>query len=88
MLLLLQCIGDVRYVEEKRLLRRFYEEMALDDGKFCFTAAQTMQAVEMGAVETLVQLLPPHSLLIPTFTFVVFIFISFISLLLHLLTPS
>ena len=49
----MECLGNVRLVQEKRLLRRFFEEIQRDTGRYCFMISDTMRALEMGAVETL-----------------------------------
>jgi peptide chain release factor subunit 1 len=46
-------LGNLRLVAEKKLLTKFYEEIASDTGMYCFTANDTMKCIEMGAVATL-----------------------------------
>jgi len=49
-----ETLGNTRFIQEKKLLQQFYEEINKDTGKYCFTIDDTMKALEMGAVETLV----------------------------------
>lgn len=49
-----EVLKDVRFAKEQTLLRKFFEEMTLDTGKYCFTLKGTLAALEMGAVETLI----------------------------------
>lgn len=41
-------------MQEKRLIQRYFDEIALDTGKYCFGITDTLKALDMGAVETLV----------------------------------
>ena len=47
-------IADNGYVRERALLSRFMREIARDTGKYCFGAADTLAALDLGAVETLI----------------------------------
>jgi len=47
-------LSGVKLVQEKRLLNRLFDEISQDSGKYCFGVADTLQALELGAVETLV----------------------------------
>ena len=51
-----ELIGNVRLVEEKKLLSQFFDSIATatgDEVKYCFGLGDTLQALDMGAVETL-----------------------------------
>jgi peptide chain release factor subunit 1 len=48
-----ECLGGVRLFQEKKLLRRFFEEIQRDTGRYCYMVADTIRALEMGAVEVL-----------------------------------
>jgi peptide chain release factor subunit 1 len=41
-------------VQEKRLIQKYFDEIALDTGKYCFGIVDTLKALDMGAVETLI----------------------------------
>jgi len=47
-------LKDVKFVAEKKLLSSFMTEVAMDSGRYCFGIHETMQALEAGAVETLI----------------------------------
>lgn len=46
-------LKGLKFVQEKKLLTRYFEEVALDTGKVCFGVQDTLKALDMGAVETL-----------------------------------
>mmetsp|Transcript_16694 Transcript_16694/g.24743 ORF Transcript_16694/g.24743 Transcript_16694/m.24743 type:complete len:347 (-) Transcript_16694:58-1098(-) len=48
-----ETIGSARLVRETRLLERFMDEVGRASGKVCFGFDETIQALEMGAVEHL-----------------------------------
>jgi len=50
----MECLGNIRFVEEKKLILQFFTEIQMDTGKTCFMIQDTMKALEMGAVETLI----------------------------------
>ena len=47
-------LKNVKFVHEKKLVGRFFEEIAKDSGKFSFGLKDTMDALEYGAVEILI----------------------------------
>lgn len=47
-------LANVKLIEEKKLLEKFFEEINIDSGKYCFGIQQTMDALDQGAVETLI----------------------------------
>eukprot|EP00339_Tiarina_fusa_P029959 CAMPEP_0117077622 /NCGR_PEP_ID=MMETSP0472-20121206/54723_1 /TAXON_ID=693140 ORGANISM="Tiarina fusus, Strain LIS" /NCGR_SAMPLE_ID=MMETSP0472 /ASSEMBLY_ACC=CAM_ASM_000603 /LENGTH=276 /DNA_ID=CAMNT_0004804017 /DNA_START=222 /DNA_END=1052 /DNA_ORIENTATION=- len=47
-------LQNVKFVQEKVLLSSFFAEIAQDSGKYCFGVVNTLRALELGAVETLV----------------------------------
>jgi peptide chain release factor subunit 1 len=49
-----ECLQNVKLVQEKRLLQRYFDEISQDTGKYCFMVQDTLQALEMSAVEVLV----------------------------------
>jgi len=46
-------LANVKFVSEKKLISRFFEQIALDTGMIRFGVHDTMKALEMGALETL-----------------------------------
>lgn len=49
-----ETLGSVKLVQEKRLLQKYFDEISQDTGKYCFMVGDTLRALELGAVETLV----------------------------------
>lgn len=45
-------LSNVKLVQEKKLIQRYFDEIDQDSGKYCFGIEDTMRALEMGAVET------------------------------------
>jgi peptide chain release factor subunit 1 len=48
-----ECLSNVKFVQEKKILSGFYEHIATDTGLICYGIQDTMRALEMGAIETL-----------------------------------
>jgi peptide chain release factor subunit 1 len=46
-------LTNVKFVAEKRLVSKFFEEIALDTGMVVFGVEDTMKAMEIGALETM-----------------------------------
>jgi len=49
-----EALGNVKFIQEKRLLSNFFENIAQDTGKYCFGIKDCLLGLEMGAVETLI----------------------------------
>ncbi|KAI8869051.1 putative eukaryotic petide chain release factor subunit 1 [Ramicandelaber brevisporus] len=49
-----EVLANVKFVQEKKLLKQYFDEVSLDTGKYCFGIVDTLRALEMGAVETLI----------------------------------
>ncbi|CDJ39843.1 eukaryotic peptide chain release factor subunit, putative [Eimeria tenella] len=49
-----ETLQNVKFIQEKRLIGRFFEEVAQDTGKYVFGVLETLQALEMGAVDILI----------------------------------
>jgi peptide chain release factor subunit 1 len=47
-------LGSVKMVEEKKMLKTYFEQIALDTGKVAYGIADTLASLEMGAAETIV----------------------------------
>uniref|UniRef100_A0A7E4VZX8 Eukaryotic peptide chain release factor subunit 1 n=1 Tax=Panagrellus redivivus TaxID=6233 RepID=A0A7E4VZX8_PANRE len=45
---------NVKFIQEKKLIGAFFDEISQDTGKYVFGVADTLQGLEMGAVETLI----------------------------------
>jgi peptide chain release factor subunit 1 len=48
-----ESLTNVKFVQEKKLIQRYFAEISQDSGKFCFGVEDTFKALESGAVETL-----------------------------------
>eukprot|EP00727_Mastigamoeba_balamuthi_P006508 m51a1_g2478 putative eukaryotic peptide chain release factor subunit 1 (444) ;mRNA; r:65933-67702 len=46
-------LRNVKFLQEKKLISQFFEEISLDTGKYCFGIDDTLKALDMGAVHTL-----------------------------------
>jgi peptide chain release factor subunit 1 len=46
-------IGNVRFVQEKKVVGKFFENIALDSGLVVFGIEDTLKALELGALETM-----------------------------------
>lgn len=49
-----ECLANVKLVQEKRLLQRYFDEISQDTGRYCFMVQDTLQALEMSSVETII----------------------------------
>jgi peptide chain release factor subunit 1 len=49
-----ESLSNVKFVQEKKLIQRYFAEISQDSGKFCFGVEDTFRALESGAVETLI----------------------------------
>jgi peptide chain release factor subunit 1 len=49
-----ETLSNVKFVQEKKLIQKFFDEISRDSGKYCFGVEDTFQALELGAVETLI----------------------------------
>lgn len=48
-----EILANVKFVQEKKLIGKYFEEISQDTGKYVFGVDDTLKALEMGAVETL-----------------------------------
>merc|ERR1712139_393740 len=49
-----ETLKNVKFIQEKKLITKFLDEIAQDTGKYCFGIKETIQGLEMGAVESLI----------------------------------
>jgi len=49
-----ESLANVKFVQEKRLIQKYFDEISQDTGKYCFGVDDTLKALELGAVETLI----------------------------------
>lgn len=48
-----ECLSNVKFVQEKQTLSKFYEEISMDSGMVVFGVADTIKVLEAGAIDTL-----------------------------------
>ncbi|KAM5530689.1 hypothetical protein V8D89_015661 [Ganoderma adspersum] len=49
-----EALSNVKFVQEKKLIQKYFDEISQDTGKYCFGIDDTLKALELGAVETLI----------------------------------
>ena len=49
-----EALSNVKLVQEKKLLQKYMDEISQDTGKYCFMVDDTLRALEMSSVETLI----------------------------------
>jgi peptide chain release factor subunit 1 len=49
-----ESLNNVKFIQEKKLINTYFDQISQDTGKYCFGVDDTLRALEMGAVETLV----------------------------------
>lgn len=49
-----EALSNVKFVQEKRLIQKYFDEISQDTGKYCFGIDDTLKALDLGAVETLI----------------------------------
>ena len=47
-------LKNIKFIHEKKILEKFYEEIAKDSGKYVFGIKDTMEAIENGVVDILI----------------------------------
>uniref|UniRef100_A0A0K0FFA7 Eukaryotic peptide chain release factor subunit 1 n=2 Tax=Strongyloides TaxID=6247 RepID=A0A0K0FFA7_STRVS len=47
-------LANVKFIQEKKLIGGYFDEISQDTGKYVFGVVDTLHALEMGAVETLI----------------------------------
>lgn len=47
-------LGNVRFIHEKQILDKFFEDISKEGGKTCYGYIETLKSLEAGAVETLI----------------------------------
>jgi|EP01049_Picozoa_sp_SAG25_P005657 peptide chain release factor subunit 1 len=49
-----ETLGNVKFLQEKKLISSYFDEISQDTGRYCFGVRDTMMALDMGAVEKLI----------------------------------
>ncbi|XP_031570187.1 eukaryotic peptide chain release factor subunit 1 [Actinia tenebrosa] len=49
-----EVLANVKFIQEKKLIGKYFDEISQDTGKYCFGVEDTLKALEMGAVDILI----------------------------------
>ncbi|CAJ0745287.1 6239_t:CDS:2 [Entrophospora sp. SA101] len=49
-----ESLANVKFIQEKKLISKYFDEISQDTGKFCFGVDDTLKGLELGAIETLI----------------------------------
>lgn len=49
-----EVLANVKFIQEKKLIGKYFEEISQDTGKYVFGVDDTLKVLEMGAIETLI----------------------------------
>lgn len=49
-----ETLSNVKLVQEKKLLQKYFDEIAHDTGKYCFMVDDTLKALEMSSVDVII----------------------------------
>ncbi|CAN3375198.1 hypothetical protein DIURU_001099 [Diutina rugosa] len=49
-----ETLANVKFVQEKKLLNEYFDEISQDSGKFCYGIEDTLKALDLGACETVI----------------------------------
>lgn len=49
-----ETLSNVKFVQEKKLIGKYFEEISQDTGKICYGIEDTLKALELGAAEVLI----------------------------------
>lgn len=60
-----ETLGNVKFVQEKKLIGKYFEEISQDSGKVCYGIEDTLRAMELGAAESMPPAFPPSSHITP-----------------------
>jgi peptide chain release factor subunit 1 len=49
-----ETLSNVKFIQEKKLIGKYFEEISQDSGRVCYGVEDTLKALELGACETLI----------------------------------
>lgn len=49
-----ETLGNVKFIQEKKLINKYFDEISQDSGKVCYGVEDTLKALELGAAEILI----------------------------------
>jgi len=48
-----EMLSNVKFIQEKKVIKKYFDDIAADTGKICFGVEDTMKCLDSGAIETL-----------------------------------
>ncbi|TPX31345.1 hypothetical protein SmJEL517_g05304 [Synchytrium microbalum] len=49
-----EVLANVKFIQEKKLIQKYFDEISQDTGKYCFGVEDTLEGLKQGAVEILI----------------------------------
>ena len=49
-----ETLSNVKFIQEKKLITQYFDEISQDTGKFCYGVDDTLKALDLGACETVI----------------------------------
>lgn len=49
-----EALANVKFIQEKKLITEYFDQISQDTGKYCYGIEDTLKALDLGAVETLI----------------------------------
>lgn len=49
-----ETLSNVKFIQEKKLIQKYFDEISQDSGRVCYGIEDTLKALELGAAETLI----------------------------------
>ncbi|KAH8117637.1 peptide chain release factor eRF1/aRF1 [Phellopilus nigrolimitatus] len=49
-----ESLANVKFVQEKKLIQKYFDEISQDTGKYCFGVDDTLKGLGLGSIETLI----------------------------------
>lgn len=49
-----ETLANVKFIQEKKLITQYFDEISQDTGKFCYGVDDTLKALDLGACETVI----------------------------------
>ncbi|KAJ3126734.1 Electron transfer flavoprotein alpha-subunit [Nowakowskiella sp. JEL0407] len=49
-----EVLSNVKFIQEKKLIQKYFDEISQDTGRYCFGIDDTLKALDLGAVEKLI----------------------------------
>lgn len=49
-----ETLSNVKFIQEKKLITQYFDEISIDSGKFCYGIDDTLKALDLGACETII----------------------------------